>query len=226
MEEFASQLENFFRDECSSIQSLLEEVESASNEDDGFAEKERYLISQSCDYIAFMESGGIRMNYASRVAILCHLKEFDIDFSFLFLLFQENRFDLPINKIIEMIRILDILGAETQLKEYEILFYFRKEELKTLRSFILPASLDKRFGNINKLSLTENVCRLKSSALFHYFLNGDENIESKEDIENLTLSNNSIKGQFEKEKAKRAGKQIELEGNGMKIFRNAVEYFK
>ena len=32
--------------------------------------------------------------------------------------------------------------------------------------------------------------------------------------------------QFEKEKAKRAGKQIELEGDGMKIFRNAIEYFK
>ena len=32
--------------------------------------------------------------------------------------------------------------------------------------------------------------------------------------------------QFEKEKAKRIGKQIDLEGNGMKIFRNAVEYFK
>jgi hypothetical protein len=115
-----------------------------------------------------------------RLAIIDHLITFDINLSLLIGVVETCRFDLGIEDLVEIVRAMDILGAETRLKEYEALLYleFRKStknanETESSRfTNRLPVNFFahvRRFGKYQ--SSSEIIGSVGSQRLIEYFIN-------------------------------------------------------
>jgi hypothetical protein len=65
-----------------------------------------------------------------RLAIIDHMTTFDINISLLIDVVESYRLEAEIEELMEIVRALDILGAEKRLSEYEILLYIKLKSIE------------------------------------------------------------------------------------------------
>jgi hypothetical protein len=143
---------SFLQSECVAIRALVEEFgepELSIEEERKLLEKVRYISlfpklkeyfetevksipkdTLSIDTLVIEER--IRNETWSpslRMAIIEHMTAFEINMAWLIDMIESYRFQAEIEELVEIVRALDILGAERRLLEYEALLYVRLRQI-------------------------------------------------------------------------------------------------
>jgi hypothetical protein len=140
--------QHFLRFECAAIPALVNEVgNELSLEDETVNMRMIELISRYPELQGYFDGdvsdleSDIILNTATvselqpwsslvRVPIIDHLITLDINVSLLIDVVEKYRFEAELEELIEIVRALDILGAETRLSEYEALLYVKLKEIE------------------------------------------------------------------------------------------------
>jgi hypothetical protein len=110
-----------------------------------------------------------------RLTIVDHLITLDINISLLIDVVESYRFEAAIEELVEIVRSLDILGAENRLSEYEALLYMKLKETSNdglkweeICGERLPVSFLKKFSFYETSSAV--IGTVGSQRLIEYFL--------------------------------------------------------
>jgi hypothetical protein len=160
---------HFLRLECSAIHAFIESAISSEEEEENVEVKlnaERHISNNQrlqeyfeVDdlHISSVVNDMIPWPLALRVAIIDHLLILDINVSLLIDVIESYRFNSTIAELVEIVRALDILGAEKRLAEYEALLYLRLKIEGTNDN-----EWEKRCGNGLPVSFFENVTKYRA----------------------------------------------------------------
>jgi hypothetical protein len=124
---------SFLQSECTIIPILIEEFK--------FLPAESIEEEQLKNQFAFLFDENLLNQYewwrmqSVRAAISKHFETFDFNISLLIEVIDRHKFVLEIEEMVEMIRMLDILGAECKLKEYGILLIEQLQEKGKYKSW-------------------------------------------------------------------------------------------
>jgi hypothetical protein len=154
--QMVSQFLIFLQVECAAVKALVEEFEESEAH---LEESSINFISQYPQLKDFYEDEEVNSNIQSktedelviasltvpnpqnpahsaiwskalRTAIIDHMITFEINISLLIEVVESYRFDVDIEELVEVIRALDILGAELRLSEYEAILFLQLIEIE------------------------------------------------------------------------------------------------
>jgi hypothetical protein len=185
---------HFLYYECASIKAFVEEAGQSDTSENITMETASniFLLPQREAISAQLNEGGegtkeehIKSNLCSwplslRLAIIKHLINMEIDISLLMDVVEKYRFDLEIEELIEIVRALDILGAEMRLSEYEATLYMTlgEEEIQWEKrgETRLPVSFFDHVSKFKNYPIPHIIGRTGSQRLIEFFLvkNNDE----------------------------------------------------
>jgi hypothetical protein len=118
--------------------------------------------SEVCDLTANAKDGNkLEQNQVApcpwspslRRAIINHLNIFDINIPLLVDAIEKYRFDLENDELVEIVRILDILGAEKRLSEYEALLFLKLKK----KNDYFSSEWERRYGGILPVRVFESL---------------------------------------------------------------------
>jgi hypothetical protein len=144
---------SFLQTECPAIEAFVEEIEfSASGDEDNVNSKIDNYVSRYPELTNYFSTENLNRSDESkqslswcrsiRLAILDHLTVFDIDIPLLLNMIESYRYEAEIEELVELVRALDILGAEERFSEYEAIL------LKKLRKTgVDEFELERRYGD-------------------------------------------------------------------------------
>ena len=134
-----------------------------------------------------------------RLGILEHLMMFDIDVPWLMEVIESYRFEAEIDELVEIVRALDILGADRRLSEYEALLYMKlkerkknKNEWERLCGDRLTVTFLDHVKKFTSFSLSKILGIVGSQRLIEYYLFG---MDSSNNNSN-SYSNNKLKDEI------------------------------
>jgi hypothetical protein len=191
---------HFLRSECVSIDAFVDEVgDELSIEDETASTRMIDLISRYPELQGYFDVDVSNLAIVTklrswsslvRVAIIDHLISFDINISLLIDVVEKYRFEAELEELIEIVRALDILGAEKRLSEYEALLYMKlkdmgiwkeKKEMERICGERLPVSF---FDHVKKLEIFDSSSKivgfLGSQRLIEYCLH--EHNSNKDEV--------------------------------------------
>jgi hypothetical protein len=184
----------FLQSECSAIQAYLESGISLGEETTVDVDKNvASHISHYPQLQEYFEAGGANdlISWSRRVllAIVDHLITFDIDISWLIDIVVSYRFEVAIEELVEIVRAMDILGAEKRLLEYESILYIKLQESgKTYEEWEgicgdrLPVNFFDHIKTFSSASSSRIIVIVGSERLIEYFVVKYSNPLNKNEI--------------------------------------------
>jgi hypothetical protein len=201
--------EVFLKSECISITALVNELGTVSLEDEEVNMKMMDQISRYSKLQSYYD--GLEMNTGDaatenvstnlsmtlypwprsvRVMVIDHLITMEINISLLTDIVESYRFDLAKEELVEIVRSLDILGAERRLSEYEALLFIQSKRKGTkIYEKRLPVSY---FDHTKKFELMESSAEvlgmIGSQRLIEYFLEYNKKLNKEHILLELCCS--------------------------------------
>jgi hypothetical protein len=184
----------FLQSECSAIQTYLESGLSVDEETRIDVDKNvASHISRYPQLQTYFEVEGandlISWSQGIRVAIVDHLITFEIDIVWLMDIVVTYRMEVEMEELVEIVRAMDILGAEKRLLEYETILYvkFKKsgkayKEWEEICGDRLPANFYDHIEKFFSASPSRNVGTVGSERLIEYFIVSNNTTLDKNEI--------------------------------------------
>jgi hypothetical protein len=213
--------DNFLRSECVAIAAFVDEYEILVDEEEiinmkmmdhvsQYPELQRYFDAEDLEGHRRDEEDNTNIKLqlwtrSLRVVIIDHLIIMDINISLLIDIVTKYRYEAELEELIEIVRALDILGAEGMLSEYEALLYLKlketgesKKEWERMCGERLPVSF---FNNANKFPFvkeaTLEVLGINGSRrLIGYFLEKYQDLNRNELFINLCSNGHLLVAQW------------------------------
>jgi hypothetical protein len=206
----------FLRSECPAI---LAFIESGVNLDEDSMDLDAAIIKHVSDQPRLQEyfdaediyeqsssnaneSSNVAASWSRvvRLAIMEYLATFEINISLLMDVIEEDRFEAELEEVVEIIRALDILGADKRLSEYEAVLYLKlkkskKDSKNWQKRFAdkLPVIfLDRTRKYFPSYSTSRLFGIVGSQRLIEYFLRKDDNQLKHDEIFAEVCSNGHL----------------------------------